>query len=108
MAVLPGKREIGVYLGFDASAGFTPDKVVLSGANANFLAWAGPFRRENGDLAEEHPEAQRPLTLVAVGERGVLFSLGSFDTAPFQVAFILQDVAPSTSYTAAFYVNGTP
>jgi hypothetical protein len=102
VAVLPGNHELGVYLGFDTSAGFSPERAVLAGANPAVKAWAGSTQRE--------------LTTVAVSERGILLSVGSFDGTPLEVTFLLNTaalfVSPAAQSTGSafegFYVNGPP
>ena len=118
LAVLPGNQELGLYIGVKASAHFTPDKATVSGDNALLQAWSAPTNvySQTSCCAEDQPNSQLALQLVAVGSQGMLISLGRFDGAPTQVAFDLNTaalVASSPAYGSGgwlgrFYVNGAP
>jgi hypothetical protein len=107
LAILPGGREIGIYLGFEPGE-FSPDQVVLSGSDANLDAWAAATNILNQDCcAEGHPDGRLAIQMVALGQQGMLFSLGSFAGAPIQVSF-LSNIPALPSYFGRFYVNGPP
>jgi hypothetical protein len=115
LAVVPGGRELGFYLGFDAGAGFTPDRAVLTGTSPSIGAWSAPTNVTSQDCcAEGHPDAVLAPVTVAVGNQGWLISLGHFDGAATQVALWLNTgrmlpASPGTgSWAARFYVNGPP
>jgi len=117
LAVIPGGRELGFYLGFDAGAAFSPDKAVLDGTAPSLEGWSAPTNVQSGSdcCAEAHPDARLALTTVAVGSFGWLVSLGRFDDAATQVALDLNTqilLPPSDGNTggwfARFYVNGAP
>jgi len=117
LAVLPGNRELGYYIGFDASAGFTPDKAVLDGAAPSVAVFSAPTNVGSFTdcCAEGHPDARLTPQTVAVGEGGWLISFGPFDANPTQVAIDLdtaQLLPPGPTNTGSwfdrFYVNGAP
>lgn len=117
LAVVPGGGELGFYVGFDAGAGFTPDKAVLDGTNPNFTAYAGPTDVTSQDCCpEQHPEDLLAPTTEAVNDAGWLVSLGFFDESATQVAVELNtdvllppgSTAGNGGFGARFYVNGTP
>jgi hypothetical protein len=102
LAVLPGDREIGLYIGFELGSSFTP---TLTGSNPTLTAYAAPTDVYSQDCcAEDHPDKRVQPQAVALGSQGMLVSLGQFDGSPIQVAFILQPF----SWYGRFYVNGPP
>jgi hypothetical protein len=102
LAVLPGDREIGLYVGFELGPSFTP---VLTGSNPTVVAYAAPSDIYSQDCcAEDHPDKRVQPQAVAVGSQGMLVSLGQFDGSPIQVAFFLDPF----SWVGRFYVNGPP
>lgn len=115
LAVLPGNRELGLYIGFSADSGFTLDKAVLEGPGAVLAAFSAPTNVSTADCcAESHPEGTLSPSTVAVGERGWLISLGNFDGAATQVSALMRTALlfpaePAfATYGARFYVNGAP
>jgi hypothetical protein len=124
MAVVPGNHELGFYIGFDATAGFTPDQAILDGpahitapGDPSLLAFAAPTNVQSTSdcCPESHPDARLPPRTVAVSDLGWLISLGTYDTNPTQVAIDLNTFAilpPGSgnlgSYWTRFYVNGAP
>jgi len=123
LAVLPGKREIGLYFAFDQDA--APSVAALEGLkgpDAAIKAYAAPVRVDGGGIeccAEDYPESRRPATVAAYGQDGLMISLGSFDDAPLQVAVELDldrlfRAGPpaikgwSSGYLSRFYVNAEP
>jgi hypothetical protein len=110
LAILPGNREIGVFVGF-APGSFSSQKVALITSPPNLEAWVAPTNVESpqGCCPEQDPNAQVAIQTVALGEQGILFSLGSFDSKPTQAVFDF-DTSPNdnTSYAGRFYVNGAP
>ena len=97
LPILPGNHELGVYIGFDLGPGDNP----------TIAAWAAPTNIESQDCcADTHPDKRIPVTLVASGEHGILFSVGSFDGTPIQVAYTVE--APAAFDYERFYVNGPP
>jgi hypothetical protein len=117
LAVLPGNQELGLYIGVDASARFTPDKVTLNETSASIQAWAAPVNVEGRTscCAEDIPNSSLKLLLVAAGTQGMMISLGKFDDKPTQVAFELNpaalfgaDPGYGANWNGRFYVNGSP
>jgi hypothetical protein len=117
LAVLPGDRELGLFIGFDSSAGFTPAKATLDGPNPSAAAWSAPFNVSSGNrcCAESDPNARLAPQTVAVGDGGWLISLGLFNADPTQVAILLDtaqllppDGQIGNGYVDRFYVNGAP
>jgi hypothetical protein len=118
LAVLPGNQELGLYIGINASAHFTPDRATVSGDDAMIKAWSAATNvySQTSCCAEDQPNSRLPLQLVAVGSQGMMISLGRFDGAPTQVAFDLNTLALVASNPASgagdwlgrFYVNGAP
>ena len=123
LAVLPGSQELGLYLGVEPGANFTPDPALLRGENASLQAWAAPVnvRGSAGCCAEMEPNSSLALRMIASGPQGMMISLGRFDDKPTQVAFRLDDAAifseppvelPPGSFSLGwfgrFYVNGAP
>lgn len=101
LAVVPGDREIGLYVGFAE-----PEKGVLSayddlvGDSADIKLWASPAGLPS--RADGNAGARLQLRAVAEGPQGVLVSLGRFDDTRTQVG---GSVAVGTWYLN-FYVNG--
>lgn len=117
LAILPGNQELGLYIGINATARYTPDEVTVSGEGALLRAWSAPTNvsSHSGCCAEDQPNSQLALQVVAVGAQGVLISLGKFAGAPTQVAFDLNTSLVATNPALAgggwwgrFYVNGPP
>ena len=115
LAVIPGNHELGLYIGVDSSAQFTPDRAILSGGSADIEAWAAPTNVLSQDCcAEDHQTGRLTLRMVAVGNRGMLLSFGTFDGMPTQVAFDLDTGAlfgsgpTNGGWFGRFYVNGVP
>ncbi|HLK90661.1 MAG TPA: hypothetical protein VKZ18_12240 [Polyangia bacterium] len=124
MAVVPGGHEIGYYIGFDATAGFTPDRAILDGpawfaapGDPSLIAYAAPknILSPTDCCAESVPQGRLAPQTVAVGDQGWLISLGFFDTTPTQVAVIFDTDAllpdPANlgfTFWTRFYVNGAP
>jgi hypothetical protein len=106
LAIVPGNREIGLYVGFAMPSGSVPPGYELTGADPGMAAWAAPTNVQSPTdcCAEDHPEGRRPLTALALGPQGVLVTLGSFDDAPIQVAGFIDQA----SWVWRFYVNGSP
>ncbi|HEY3803931.1 MAG TPA: hypothetical protein VGL61_15050 [Kofleriaceae bacterium] len=114
LAVLPGEREVGVYIAFDGSVIAPPQ---LAG---NLHAYAAPSNVDNSAdcCAENHGSAAEiPITAVAAGTGGMLLSLGKFDGALTQVEidwdftklFPTQSWGPFfTQYNDRFYINAPP
>jgi len=99
--VLPGNHELGVFVGFDG-------KFALAYGAPTIEAWAAPTNIQNSTdcCADLHPDARIPVTVVALGDSGLLFSVGQFDSTPIQVAY---NVTGSVVGNAErFYVNGAP
>jgi len=117
LAVLPGSREIGVYIGFAADRPPQLDKITSTGATPTVEGWAAPVRVDDGHTccAELEPNASRPVTIVALGPEGMLLSLGIFDASPTQAVMGLDTSAiyprtygPGSGYVERFYVAGVP
>jgi hypothetical protein len=122
LAVLPGSQELGLYIGVEPSAHFTPDRATVSGENATIQAWAAPVNVSGrmSCCAEMQPNSALTLQLIAVGTQGMLISFGGFDDKPTQVAFDLNtdalfsaNPAPAnpayrSGWMGRFYVNGAP
>src|SRR5437764_10849489 len=112
LAIIPGGRELGVYLSFDPSK-YPVDVAALPTA---LSAYAAPDNVDKfgGECCPELDEANRiPIHIVAIGATGVLISLGMFDTAKTQVEVGLTNAAfPGaklwTEWNNRFYVNGAP
>jgi hypothetical protein len=117
LAVLPGSQELGLYIGIKASAHFTPDKAVLAGETPGIKAWAAPTNvySQTSCCAEMEPNSSLQLQMIAIGARGMMISLGTFDASPTQVAFSIDpaalfnpDLATGLGWMGRFYVNGAP
>jgi hypothetical protein len=119
LAILPGNREIGVYIGFtpgDFIHGciMVGDTCVPDAAPTTdqIKAFASPTSNiavtTNAEdcCAEDHPEDRIPVEMVAYGDQGILFSLGTFDLSPIQVAY--QMYGDGVNDVERFYVNGVP
>jgi hypothetical protein len=114
LAVLPGGRELGVYIAFDGSVIAPPQ---LAG---NLHAYSAPSNIDNSSdcCAEDHGSAAEiSITAVAAGTGGMLLSLGTFDGAPTQVEidwdfaklFPTQSWGPFfVLYNDRFYINAAP
>lgn len=118
LAVLPGGQELGLYIGIEPGANFSPDQAL-----AHIRAWAAPVNVQEspGCCAETEPNSSLALRMIASGPRGMMISLGHFDDKPTQVAYRLDDAAlfseppvklPPGAYSLGwfgrFYVNGEP
>jgi hypothetical protein len=116
LAVIPGSRELGFYLGFDAGAAFTPSKAALTGDMPSVEGWSAPKNIYSQDCCPGAPgDPPLGMTTVAVGSFGWLISLGRFDASATQVALGLNtaELLPAYpgntgSWVARFYVNGVP
>jgi hypothetical protein len=108
LAIIPGDRELGVYVALDPGQTFDPSLA---------KAWAAPLALPcicgstgpvvSGPLDAELPELQAnariPIQAVAAGSGGLLLTVGHFDDRSTQVVI---DLGTTTSFR--FYVNGVP
>jgi hypothetical protein len=118
LAVIPGDRELGYYIGFDASAGFTPARAILDGDTPDLEVWSAPDNVSTSPscCAENDPNNRLAVQTVAVGNGGWLVSLGKLNADPTQVAIFLNTsqlvpAGPSSGlggFIDRFYVNGAP
>jgi hypothetical protein len=118
LAVLPGNREVGLYIGFSADHPARVDKITTEGPDATVETWVAPANvesRTSDCCAEAFPNARRDGTIVALGQQGMLVSLGQFDGTAEQavVALDFTTLYPNTypwgaSYISRFYVGGVP
>jgi hypothetical protein len=110
LAVVPGGRELGVYLGFEPGSGLQAQFAHLSGDDAGFRMWAAPSNVLTPDCcAEAHPEGRLTIRAVASGPQGVLLSAGRFDRLPLQISgrpSFYGDSSTGAMYR--FYVNAPP
>jgi hypothetical protein len=114
LAVLPGERELGVYIAFDGSV-IDPPKLA-----GNLHAYSAPSNVDDpfDCCAEDHGSAAEiPIIAVAAGTGGMLLSLGKFDSTPTQVEidwdfsklFPTQSWSPFfVDYNDRFYINAPP
>lgn len=118
LAVIPGNREVGVYIGFSADHPARIDKITTQGPEATVATWVAPANVESRTgpcCAESVPSARRDGTIVALGQQGMLISLGQFDGTATQASIDIDFSAlyPNTygkgaGYTERFYVGGVP
>jgi hypothetical protein len=124
IAVILGDREIGVFMAFDHTMfGRAPTPATITGSDgdlAQVRAWAAPLHVHDGypedldDGTVTYPgdDHEIPLQVVAVGQSGVLLSLGHFDGIRLQVSLRLlwdrNDGGRADGYLERFYVNGAP
>jgi hypothetical protein len=131
LAVIPGEREIGVFLAFDRTIiGRAPTPATITGSDGDFpqiRAWAAPVNLYNlidsvpefiGDGSSTYADdRQIPLQVVAVGQSGALLSLGHFDSTRLQVSLWMawDRIDPLRGLRRyigwsieRFYVNGEP
>jgi hypothetical protein len=116
--ILPGNQELGLYIGVEANANFTPAQATLGGDTPILRAWSAAVNVEGRTecCAESQPNSELKLQMVAAGSQGMLISLGKFDGAPTQVAFNLNTAVIGASqpppllgsWLGRFYVNGEP
>jgi hypothetical protein len=105
LAVVPGHREIGLYVGFtDPGKGVLSSYDDLIGDSADIKLWAAPIDPAHpmDCCTEANPGARLELRAVAKGPQGVLVSLGTFDGTPTHVGGSVQ----AARWYLRFYVNG--
>jgi hypothetical protein len=114
VAVIPGSRELGVYLGIDPRHPFDPARVVVAGDAPTLTGWTHGQNQHDPNLTST------PLTLaiVASGPEGLLISLGRFDDQPADVGFSLDPslvfgasagpYAPGETWGEWFFLNTEP
>lgn len=108
-AILPGDRELGVYIDLDGAA-------PAFGAWSAPLAWPCICGSSNavaagGDLyPEAHDDAKIGIQTVATGTSGLLLSIGQLDDEPTQVFVGSVDGNGSADERVGFrfYVNARP
>ncbi|HEY4182067.1 MAG TPA: hypothetical protein VGM90_34730 [Kofleriaceae bacterium] len=116
LAIVRGNREIGLYVAFDANSHtqLTAAQLGFDGDSPAIQAWSAPVDVTSQECCAEHePNAEIPMTLVALGAHGMLLSLGDFDATPTQVAISYMNAdlfpnagfSPNTGYMWRFYVN---
>jgi len=82
----------------------SPSNVTLSGTVPTIATWAGPNNIYSQNCCPEgDPKNRLDLRMVAVGQQGMLVTMGSFDDKPIQVGGNLFG-----SWYCRFYVNGAP
>lgn len=118
LAVIPGNREVGVYIGFSAAHPARIDKITTGGPNPTVETWVAPVNIESHTgpcCPESVPSARRDGTIVALGQQGMLLSLGQFDGTAQQASIGIDFSAlypnaygTGAGYGERFYVGGVP
>jgi len=122
LALVPGGREIGNFYEFDDSVADEQIQLAalgLGGPNPLIRAWAAPvnINSETDCCAENNPDAEIPVTVVALGVHGMLLSYGQFDASTsLQIATLFdpEQLFPGKTFAEThldgerFYVNGPP
>jgi hypothetical protein len=111
LAILPGDREIGLFLAFDQGS-LSP---TVDPATA-IKAWAGALNVDStvDPTVELHASMRVPFQVVALGPAGIMLSLGHVADQPlqFNVDWNVDALFPGNTLgygvNDRFYVNGAP